>query len=862
MDDKTKPFFFSDLTVDTSRLPSDSVPPVSPMPAPAAPGAPVTPSGEAAQPIFFSGLQLDISRLQPGTPGLPATDTVMLNESGELVPAPTTPLPEDASELGGGDDAPSDGASRASIVLIGDYSGGMDGVAGSCAEKEVVVKAIMPGGGAGAGLGISYRILEGGGRLVKSDGFVTGAEGIARFKYVFGEVVGVNVIELSLSTNPEAPAPQLRFTTVEAKLKRVGSGSLAAPIGSALRRLIKVKLTGPREKAIVGEEVVPTVSTPGHWGYFIPEKGLTDVNGEAAFAFVVDLGATPRSFDMKFAAPRFTSAAKKAVMTKETISAKVEVRTKAPIIDIVTAGAALTGQGQIGVPGEKLEKAFRVLPAPMHFSLVTGDGKFDTAGLPAIPDGHGGIRVLPPTEVRFIPVGIGPWLIGCEPDVAGAPPMEVFAVGAPEVRLVSADNPANELTPVIAVNPLAPEMKHIFQIEVRVPTHLSHPEKLTASYAVLDECGRARPYLEQAAEPPPLHPAGVDISHRFYVLRSGKLAAVTSKPDSWVIGPTPATRIQFVQVPSGNILRASVALPDSFIQDSPPKKREPQPGLRIFATDEAIAKKTRERLEEYAGTALHLEKVKDREHDDIFERPLTEWRVLIKKDVVKEKNAEQAAFFPSLEEAINCPDKVRIFPVFGDPKKGFFGAQFKSAIIDFDDLRDLDKLGSASIPWRMTARQYLAHELKERSVLASEEKWWTLTKEQRAQHQLDIDKGNLEADGGKIWVRIHYQAGFGAENAYRKRLDPKISFKVLEAHPIDAAPGLKELVIKGFGFAQALQIRDYAVIRYRDPDSRELRAEFWDIAQVNTTVIKLGGVWYAKIEVNAKGEVTKVIPID
>lgn len=100
MDDKTQPIFLSDMTVDTSRLPADSVPPVNPIPVPTPPIAPATSSIEPSQPIFFSNLQIDISGVAPGTPGMPASDAVVLNVAGELVPAPPPPAQDTPPSLG------------------------------------------------------------------------------------------------------------------------------------------------------------------------------------------------------------------------------------------------------------------------------------------------------------------------------------------------------------------------------------------------------------------------------------------------------------------------------------------------------------------------------------------------------------------------------------------------------------------------------------------------------------------------------------------------------------------------------------------------------------------------------------------
>lgn len=271
--------------------------------------------------------------------------------------------------------------------------------------------------------------------------------------------------------------------------------------GSALPMLFTVRATRPGGGPLVGEVVRPIISSfqgappERRIGRFLPGRALTDAEGKASFAFVIDRHAPPGDFTMRFGLPEFRDAEGRevAVEIPGTVRDPAGKPRAAGDVEIdYFSEPDRSGQGQVGIPGRALALPLRGFMNGGFGAIVyriiegfgsfqNGDGPegeivfrdFDACGNPmvgvsTVSFGDGGIG-----NVRFTPASRHA-LIAMEGFT------DIFAVRPPELAVVgeSVSGGLAEVPNVVPVDAARASEEFAFRLLARVPKGLTPQGRL------------------------------------------------------------------------------------------------------------------------------------------------------------------------------------------------------------------------------------------------------------------------------------------------------------------------------------------------------------------------------------------------
>jgi hypothetical protein len=384
-------------------------------------------------------------------------------------------------------------------IVSGD---GQEGLVGRPVENGLVVQAVDPSTGAPVeGVLVVFEGLRNAGtfRRVDSSPTVTDRQGRVRVRYVLSPVPGDNVVAAEAAGFEDTARVEFHLRGTLPGLQDVSvigpcnlwAGTSEYP-GSALPMLFTVQATRPGGGPLAGEVVRPRVSEfrraapERSIGRFLPGKALTDAEGKATFAFVIDRDAPSGEFTMRFGLPEFRDAEGREVAVE--IRGAVRDPAGKPRgpgdveIDYFS-DPERSGQGQVGIPGLRLALPLRAFMNGGFGGIVyriiegfgtfeNGDGRegeiafrdFDACGNPVVgvttvEFGGGGIG-----NVRFTP-GSRHVLIAMEGFT------DIFAVGPPEVAVVGDDGSGGwaEVPNVVPVEAGRASDEVAFRLLARVP---------------------------------------------------------------------------------------------------------------------------------------------------------------------------------------------------------------------------------------------------------------------------------------------------------------------------------------------------------------------------------------------------------
>lgn len=475
---------------------------------------------------------------------------------------------------------------------------GQSGMTGTPTSDSLVVRAYNPQNHAQSldSVPLSVQVVSGGGRAIsdKVRSLMTDHGGLASFKHVFGPQPGANAIKVSAIGQPEALPVTFVLTGQKPTLEVSPERGLCNPSystadyhGSALSRLFKIIAKKPDGSLLKGQLIEPIVSDPdgnppsSPVGYFLPSRSLTDDNGEATFAFVIQNGAPVGPFKMKFTLPSFIDAEGKQIavdVTGEVLSPQ----DRPPLRINYDDGPGTSGQGQIGVPGLKLSRHMRAKGGAPNtliiFRIIEGYGTFEKGPDGAFVDGALSGFDACGNPVWWIWVdGEGKASVYFTPSspmalvAIDAGRTDVFAVGRPEARLVSAQNPSTETSAFTFTQADQIDAASQFLLETRVPIGLT--DAVTAKVESRDLAGD--PVDTQGGVAPNVRDgismaqAGLDPDNRFAIYRSPPSQPFTTFERTYTSGediPT-VTGSGTLQVVEGSQLRISYTSPKFDLQD-------------------------------------------------------------------------------------------------------------------------------------------------------------------------------------------------------------------------------------------------------------------------------------------------------
>lgn len=392
-----------------------------------------------------------------------------------------------------------------SIVLVKVSGDGQEGLAGRCSAEPIVVRAIdtAKANAPVRGLQLDYSMIAGAGGTTEDLGFMTSSDGSASFKFVFGARPGVNTIRVGVIGRSDVQPVEFGLTTRLPSLTDVSQtgtfncyATTSEYAGSALSKLLKVRLRDHKGSPIKGEEIVPIISSfkgqdppTVDVGNFLPSRALTDANGETTFAFIINRISDFGPFTMRFMAPAFVDSDNNHVKV-DIAGAVLDPQGKPGPAEINYTSEEEAGQSQVGLPGHILAKPLRTkgVNAVLYF-LIEGAGEFlpgpegtlwhvgsDPCGSPFAQvnvdsENRASIRFKPTSPHALI-------------QISGV--TDVFAVGPPEVHFIRAtDN--SIIAGFAAENSSEPDPDARFRVEAFLPVDFSQAVTLDmASYNASD----------------------------------------------------------------------------------------------------------------------------------------------------------------------------------------------------------------------------------------------------------------------------------------------------------------------------------------------------------------------------------------
>ncbi len=421
------------------------------------------------------------------------------------------------------------------IVLTIVSGDGQQGLAGRKADQPLVVRATDVSTGAPVpGLPLVFTGGQNAGTFARAEGTastLTDGGGIAKVRYAFSTKPGANVVTVLVPGLQDTAPVQFQLT---GQLPGIAPGEPPSPCnygqstsdfpGSALAKLLTVKVTKPDGSPLTGELIRPFVSKFNGQpptmkvGKFMPVKAFSDQNGEARFAFVIDDGAQPGDFTMQFGLPEFRQTDGTEVFLE--VAGKVRDQTKEfrgdPTID--------SGQGQIGGLGKELSRPLKAKTNQQGGFIVF-----------KVIEGNGVFKATPNSDVRtpdFTFCGKPIWLLAADKngfaelnferstDVALieiSPGSDVFAVGPHEVSFVSPG--LAEIPNIFPVDLDKASSSTSFKVKVNVPKNET-PNGDLKSFNSLDEQTSS---IQNAVAPPVLNNASL----------SFQLVGSTAEYDTW-----------------------------------------------------------------------------------------------------------------------------------------------------------------------------------------------------------------------------------------------------------------------------------------------------------------------------------------
>jgi len=244
-------------------------------------------------------------------------------------------------------------------------------------------------------------------------------------------------------------------------------------------------------------------------GSFLPRRAVTDQNGIATFAFVIDRSAPAGAFRMRFSLPQFFGADGKPISAS--ISGTVRDLVFKPRgvgdTEINYDDPSRAGQGQVGVPGTRLGVPLRGRifggQGGITFKIIEGNGSWEagdegeldhitvedcgkiSASIQTVDDGNnngtGNIRFIPSTSHALIAMeGF----------------TDIFAVGPPEIEIIDADSLKGISFVEPTQEPSAGQQK-AFLLEFRLP--VGFQESVRASLQSFDHLDAALSLFDGAA---------------------------------------------------------------------------------------------------------------------------------------------------------------------------------------------------------------------------------------------------------------------------------------------------------------------------------------------------------------------------
>ncbi len=283
------------------------------------------------------------------------------------------------------------------LVLSVVSGSGQEGVVGRGVENDLVVRVTHASDGSpAAGVQIHFNGRSNAGVFGRSGSrsLITGAGGEAGARYVLSTTPGENVVTALISGSPDVPPVEFRamgkLPSIDENFQlstcNLMGGVTQEYGGSAIPRLIRARARKPDGSPLKGELVRPFVALhnggppAGPVGKFLPSRAMTNEQGEALFAFVIDLAAVPGPFTMRFGLPEFRDAQGKEVF----FDLEGQVRDPANkrfygSVEINYDDPARSGQSQVGVPGRplSLDLRGRIVEGrnrPLRFVILEGAG--------------------------------------------------------------------------------------------------------------------------------------------------------------------------------------------------------------------------------------------------------------------------------------------------------------------------------------------------------------------------------------------------------------------------------------------------------------------------------------------------------
>lgn len=424
-------------------------------------------------------------------------------------------------------------------------SASVDVLSGRIASELLTVgvsNQTSPGGPA-AGVPVDFEVISGSGYLMEDGGAhsITDGAGSASMRFVAGPRPGPVLVRASVRNHPEASPVQFQLSVKQPNFgiltvkSSCNFGTFADRVGSAFPELLVARIVDHNGQPIKGAAIKPRsfIGTVEDIGHFLPEMGVSDDNGLVRFAFVIDQNATDFTMELSTV---FYQDANGDPLKDEQIGQVI------PGSGMVSIEA---GQSQIGAPGLDLDKELRVHVSekdrPVMFTVLEGTALLSQGTYGGVMEsyfnscGKQVIIVSSDTNTQQASVkckptsGSGPILI----DVG--PASDVFAIGMPEGKLVSA---AGSDVPAVATD----RPDGTFRIEYKVPVNIG---TVTAKIKSLDPSG-APISLPIAVAPtalpdpnttdPPLAMSVAVATGDYNLVRSEVLVAVTgttvSGPDA------------------------------------------------------------------------------------------------------------------------------------------------------------------------------------------------------------------------------------------------------------------------------------------------------------------------------------------
>ncbi|RPH47477.1 MAG: hypothetical protein EHM91_05750 [Planctomycetota bacterium] len=280
--------------------------------------------------------------------------------------------------------------------------------------------------------------------------------------------------------------------------------------GSALARLLTVRVTKPNGSPLAGELVRPFVSKFNNLpptfkvGKFMPAKAFSDQNGEARFAFVVDDNAQPGDFTMQFGLPEFRAP------DGTEVHFDVAGRVRHPSTEFRGDPIIDSGQGQIGALGKDLSKPLRAKTDRQGgfivFKVIEGNGVFTPTAnsdvrdpgttacgkpiwlLAADNNGFAELNFQRSTDVALIEISQG---------------SDVFAVGPHEVSFASPG--LAEIPNLFPVDLDQASSSTSFRVMVKVPKGETPEGDLKS----INSLGEETPTIQDAVAPTVLNDAAL-----------------------------------------------------------------------------------------------------------------------------------------------------------------------------------------------------------------------------------------------------------------------------------------------------------------------------------------------------------------